>query len=472
MISPTTQQILIEVNMLKTDERKELEKQVLQYSLSGINDFVELKRLGINSDSFRDNTNKRIFESVELYLKENRTVPEIDQLYSFIVATGGNTNKELAIYINDLYPYHLQNIQVLRLIEDNIEIETKKIISDNKNEFGLDYATNLNEQISNIILKYTGNIKKEKTTTEILDELIEKIVTGKQSEEYIKTGIKSLDKNIIGIPKNHITVIGAATGQGKTTFAMQLQRNFVEQGLKVGIFSLEMSSNDLLIKNISAVTEINSIDIENNRLSENDKERIKKVNLKTENLIISESGYQTPQHIKTVINQWKIQEKIDVIIIDYLTLIKTKIKNERYDLVIGELSNDLRIFAKETGIPIIILSQLNRGYSSRPFSRPSLTDLRESGQIEQNAKLILLLYYPHKYHVDVNEERYKRESGFDIKEYRDKNGDEISRENYYNVKIVKARSGRTGDIHLKYLPQFHKFEEIFEVVEDYNSLDF
>jgi len=455
--------------MLKTDERKELEKQVLQYSLSGINDFVELKRLGINSDSFKDVINKRIFESVELYFKEHRTVPEVDQLYSFTVATGGNTNKELAIYISELYPYHLQNIQVLRLIEDNIEIETKKIINDNKNEFGLDYAINLNEQIGNIILKHTGSIKREKTTSEILKELIKEIETGKPSDEYIPTGIKSLDKNIIGIPKKHITVIGARPGQGKTTFALQLKRNFVKQGLNVGMFSLEMYSKNLLIKDISAVTEIDSIDIENNRLKSNDYDKIRKVedSLKTENFVISDNAYQTPQQIKTTINQWKIQKKIDVVIIDYLTLIKTDIKKERYDLVIGQLSNDLRIFAKETGTPIIILSQLNRQVESRSYSRPIISDLRESGQIEQDAKLILLLYYPDKYGVNVRDMSYKEQFDFDIEDYRDTKGNEIPNNNYYNIIIAKARSGRTGNVHLKYLPQFHKFEDITRLTENF-----
>lgn len=455
--------------MLKPDERKELEKKVMQYSLSGINDFVELKRLGINSDSFKDVINKRIFESVELYVKEKRTVPELDQLYSFMIATGNNSTNGLVTYISDLFPYPFQDIPVKRLIEDNIEIETKKIINDNKNEFGLDYAINLNEQIGNIILKHIGSIKREKATSEILKELIKEIETGKPSNEYISTGIKTLDKHIIGIPKKHITVIGARPGQGKTTFALQLKRNFVKQGLKVGMFSLEMDSKDLLIKDISAVTEIDSIDIENNRLKSNDYDNISKAEdlIKTENFLISENAYQTPQQIKTTINQWKIQNGIDVIIIDYLQLVKTDYKKERYDLEIGQLSNDLRIFAKETGTPIIILSQLNRQVESRSYSRPIISDLRESGQIEQNAKLILLLYYPDKYGVNVRDMSYKKQFDFNIEDYRDTKGNEIPNNNYYNLIIGKARSGRTGNVHLKYLPQFHKFEDIARLTENY-----
>ncbi len=460
--------------MLKQDERKELEKQVLQYSLSGINDFVELKRYGINSDSFQHIINKRIFESVELYVKEKRAVPEIDQLYSFMIATGNNSINGLSSYIANLTPFHYQEIPVKRLIEDNIEIETKEILEQNEKQFGLDYAVNLNEQIGNVILKHTGSIIREKTTSEILKELIKEIETSKPSNEYIPTGIKSLDKHIIGIPKKHITVIGARPGQGKTTFALQLKRNFVKQGLKVGMFSLEMDSKDLLIKDISAITEIDSLSIENNRLKSNDYDKIRKAEdmLKPENFIISEKAYQTPQQIKTRINQWKIQKGIDVIIIDYLQLVKTDYKKERYDLEIGQLSNDLRIFAKETGTPIIILSQLNRQVESRSYSRPIISDLRESGQIEQDAKLILLLYYPDKYGINVRDRSYKNQFDFDINDYRDKNGKEIPNNNYFNLIIGKARSGRTGNVHLKYLARFHKFEDISRLTDNYSENNF
>lgn len=457
--------------MLKPDERKELEKQVLQYSLNGINDFIELKSNGIEPDSFKETIHKRIFESIEHYIKEKRNTPEIDQLYSFMIATGNNSINGLSNYISNLTPFHYQDISVKRLIEDNIEIETKEILKRNENQFGLDYAVNLNEQIGNTILKHTGNLQTEKPTSESLRELIKEIESGKPSDEYIPTGIKSLDKLIIGIPKKHITVIGARPGQGKTTFALQLKRNFVKQGLKVGMFSLEMDSKDLLIKDISAVTEIDSLNIENNRLKSNDYDKIRKAEdmLKPENFVISEKAYQTPQQIKATINQWKIQKGIDVIIIDYLQLIKTNYKKERFDLEIGMLSNDLRIFAKETGTPIIILSQLNRQVESRTYSKPIISDLRESGQIEQDAKLILLLYYPDKYGVNVRDMSYKKQFDFDIDGYRDMNGKEIPNNYYYNLIIGKARSGRTGNVHLKYIPQYHKIEDITRLTENYNA---
>lgn len=452
--------------MLKPDGRKELEKQLIQYALNGIDDFLSLKTLEIKSESFKDLTNKRVFETIEIYFNQKKNIPECDQLLSFMIANNSSI-EGLARYISSLNSFPFQEIPVKRLIEDNIEIETRQAINKANSEFGLDYAINLNSKISDIILKHTGSINKEKTTSEALKETIKKIQTGKPSSDYIKTGIEPLDKYIIGVPKRHITIIGARPGQGKTTFAMQLKRNFVEQGLKVGMFSLEMSSEELHIKDISAIAEIDSLDIENNRLDSSDFKKIDDnvKQLKPENFIVDDNAFQTPQRIKAIINQWNVQRGVDIIIIDYLQLIKTDYKRERYDLEIGQLSNDLRIFAKQTGIPIIILSQLNRQNESRLYSRPAISDLRESGQIEQDAKLILLLYYPAKYGINVRDSEFKKRLNFDIDDFRDENENEIRNENYFQLIIGKARSGRTGSIHLKYQPEFNKFEKLRKITE-------
>lgn len=468
--------------MLTDEERFLNEKNILQCCLNGLNDFVEVQNFGINEKNFRNSTTKLIYTAIEDYVNRNKRLPEHYELYPFMVSTGRNSVDGLINIISDLTPLYFQPLYAYKLIDDNIELETKKILSEiNKSNqgkkptlIGLDYASEINEKISEIILKYTGNIHKEKSTTESLKELIMDIETGKPSDEYIPTGIKTLDKHIIGIPKKHITIIGARPGQGKTTFALQLKRNFIKQGLKVGMFSLEMDIKDLLIKDISAVTEIDSLDIENNRLKTNQYDKIRKVKdlLQTENFVVSDKAYQTPRQIKATINQWKIQKGIDVVIIDYLQLIKTDYKRERFDLEIGMLSNDLRIFAKETGTPIVILSQLNRLVESRSYSRPLISDLRESGQIEQDAKLILLLYYPDKYGINVRDMNYKNQFDFNIDDYRDKDGKEIPNDNYFNLIIGKARSGRTGNVHLKYLPRFHKFEDISRLTDNYSENNF
>lgn len=474
--------------MLNKEDRQNLEKKLIEYALRSNDDFISLQSFGIDKNTFIIKTHQKIFGIIENYFKENQSIPETDQIVTFFISKGLTLSRDEKLYITNLIPAALKNeLPIKRLIDDNIEIEAKKILSElNKltqtkedkdgNEippilYGLDYATELQEKISNCILKHTGSISQDKSSLFTLNELIYEIETGKPTDEFIPTGIKNLDAHIIGIPKKHLTIIGARPGQGKTTFALQLKRNFIDQGYRVGLISLEMDAKDLHKKDLAAITEINSLKIDERRLTAEEIQKIReaKIKLKPENFFVNDKAFQTPQQIKTIINQWKVQQNIDIVIIDYLQQIKPTYKKERYDLEIGALSNDLRIFAKETGTPIIILSQLNREVERRQYSRPIISDLKESGSIEQDAKTILLLYFPFKYGISPRSPYYKETFDFDLDNYSDAKGNKIPNEEYYNIIIGKARSGRTGNVHLKFLPQFSKYEEISQFNNSYTE---
>lgn len=476
--------------MLNKDDRQNLEKQLIEYALRSNDDFIYLKSFGIDQNTFIIEIHQKLFAAIENYFKKNQSIPETDEIVTFLISEGQTLSTNEKLYIANLTSTTLRNeIPIKRLIEDNIEIETKKIQSElneltqtRKDKYGneippilsgLDYASELQEKISNCILKHTGSISQEKSSLITLNELIYEIETGKPTDEYIPTGIKYLDAHIIGIPKRHLTIIGARPGQGKTTFALQLKRNFLEQGYKVGFISLEMDAKDLHKKDLAAITEINSLKIDERRLTAEEIQKIReaKKKLKPENFFVNDKAFQTPQQIKTIINQWKVQQNIDIVIIDYLQQIKPTYKKERYDLEIGALSNDLRIFAKETGTPIIILSQLNREVERRQYSRPVISDLKESGSIEQDAKTILLLYFPFKYGISPRSTYYKETFDLDLDNYSDSKGNKILNEEYYNIIIGKARSGRTGNVHLKFLPQYSKYEEISQFNNRYTAAD-
>jgi replicative DNA helicase len=190
---------------------------------------------------------------------------------------------------------------IKKLIEDNIEIETRSMIENINSESGLDYASNLNDGISKIILQHTSKINNHKSTDQVIKELLTEIKNGQPSDEYIKTGIESLDKHIIGIPKKHLTIIGARPSQGKTTFAMQLKRNFISQGLQVGMFSLEMDSKDLLLKDISADTNIDSIDIENGKLSDIEHRKICEAKFETDNLLLMTQHFKLLKRLRQLL---------------------------------------------------------------------------------------------------------------------------------------------------------------------------
>jgi replicative DNA helicase len=145
------------------------------------------------------------------------------------------------------------------------------------------------------------------------------------------------------------------------------------------------------------------------------------------------------------------------VFIDYLTQIRTPFRKDRFDLAIGEMTNSLREFAKETGLSIVILSQLNRESERRTDKKPILADLKESGSIEQDSKTVLFLYRPDYYGIDV--------SGT-INSFRTKSGKTVENDDYAEILIAKARSGRTGTIPILYQKEIHEFEDLIRVTTE------
>ncbi|MGE5402331.1 MAG: DnaB-like helicase C-terminal domain-containing protein, partial [Ignavibacteriales bacterium] len=321
---------------------------------------------------------------------------------------------------------------------------------------GLDFAVGLQEHIMQTMTKYIDGCIREIRNAETGDEVMQEIRKTMEgvSDEYIRTGITSLDRQVIGIPKRHLTVIAGRPGMGKTAFMLQIARNIMDQGYKVGIFSLEMEVQSLWVRNLSEATDIDSLRIEDGKLNAEEYVRLKAASEKyrRDNYIIDDSPSQTPEQIKARINLWKTRGKADVIMIDYLTLINTNYNKERYDLEIGSLARDLRIFAKKTCTPIIILSQLNREPERRQNRKPQLSDLRESGTIEQEAKLVLLLHRPWVYGIDPYE-------GSRFSHYT-KGGERLKPEEYMEVIIAKARNGRIGFAPVRYIPEVHRIEAV------------
>jgi len=278
---------------------------------------------------------------------------------------------------------------------------------------------------------------------------------------HIKTGFDLIDKKVIGIPKGHITIVAGRPGMGKTDFMLQLSKNILAQNYKIGIVSLEMTFAELQARNISDIAKIDSRKIESGELSKNEFEAIKSAaaKLSSDNYVVDDSSRQTPNSIKSTLRRWINDGRVDVVFIDYLTLIRTNFNRQRFDLEIGQLSQELREFAKETKLPIVLLSQLNRAVESRPSKKPFLSDLRESGSIEQDSALVMFLHRPSYYGIDPFQADYKGVSLLC-------KNDSVDAVDIANVIIAKARNGQTGTVPLKYVPKYHSFENI-EILNNY-----
>lgn len=442
---------------MTTKERITCEQSVISSILKNEELFMEVFNYCYNSEAFCLSENKLLFDYAVDYYFENGKVPGLRTLNRHLTLKEKGTT--LKKYLQDHIvnaEYTLNPLDYIKLLlDDNITHELNSVINITAGP-GFDRAIALNEAISSIITKYTSNYSRVPSNAEagkIVFDNIVKTVKGEQSD-YITTGFQTLDKDITGFPKRELTIIASRPGMGKSQFMIALLRNFIRQGVKAGVFSLEMNFQSLWHRMLAAETGIDALKIGRGNLSKDDLGKIRQAigELSKDNYIIDDNGHQTPESIKAKISLWKAKNSVDVVIVDYLTLIDYNCDERRNDLNIGKMTRDLREFAKKTGIPIILLSQLNRAVESRIEKRPLLSDIRESGNIEQDAALVMFLYRPKYYGIDPYKDNSDR--------YLTKDGLMLEAEEYAEIIIRKARSGVVGIHPMRCILNLQRFEEV------------
>lgn len=451
--------------MLIEKDRTHFENQIINGLMLYEHFFLKIYDFNPNlEDLFLNNENREIYLTViEYYIEKGYpTAPEVFNQLILKNATeevkrqfrSGPTQTEGTTDFNI----------VLRLIEDSIERRSRRVIeeTDKKRLSGIEFAETIREELDKVLLEKFNCYRKDKRTNEqkVYDLLatIKRTREGKASD-YIPTGFEKLDEAIIGMPKSHLTTIASRPGMGKTSFMLKLKRNMVKQGFKPLLISIEMTSDQLLIKDLSSYSKIDSRKIESGDINETENNALTKAtrSLCEENYFIEDDSHWTIEKVKATTRKYLISKKIDIVFIDYLTQIHTSIRKDRFDLAVGEMTNSLREFAKETGLPIVILSQLNRECERRPDKKPILADLKESGSIEQDSKTVLFLFRPGYYGIDVSSTRSS---------FRTKSGKTVENDDYAEILIAKARSGRTGTIPILYQKEIHDFEDLARVTAE------
>lgn len=311
------------------------------------------------------------------------------------------------------------------------------------------------DKIESEILKLTEIDYKDKFI--LLKELLLNIIDDIESRiksniRYtgLQTGFKLLDEMTAGFEKGKLIVIAARPSMGKTTFALNLAANMaLFYDYNVGFFSLEMPSKDLGYKIISQVTRIPYENIKRGNLQYSQMhDLIEKISsIYTKNLIFDDTSNVTPFDIKQKARRLKVKKNIDIIFIDYLQIISPPkgVHLDNRNVIIGEISKSLKILAKELDIPIVVLSQLSRQVERREDKRPLLSDLRESGAIEQDADIVAFLH---------REDYYKKKE-------KDKE-EAVKGKNITELIIEKHRNGRKGKIIFEFFPEYSLFKEIEE----------
>lgn len=271
--------------------------------------------------------------------------------------------------------------------------------------------------------------KRVKSLPQIVAENKDKYF--RESEEpKVELEFDTLNDMLGGLEGGDVVVIGARPAVGKSAFATQLTNHFSESGMKIGYFNLEMSEKQIYERFVSGVSGIGLQRIKRAiAYTGDEKERFENANniLDEKDSIIITTGSQTVSDIRNDVKKYGY----DIVIIDYLQLIKPEgtYRGNRFAEV-GDISHKLKALATDFGIPVIVLSQLNRASMQRENSEPSMSELRESGDIEQDASVIILLW-------NLDEDGLKK-----------------------GCKIAKNRQGKIGKVEMRFNGDLMKFEEI------------
>jgi len=213
----------------------------------------------------------------------------------------------------------------------------------------------------------------------------------------IDTGYRELNRLTLGFQKSELIILAARPSMGKTAFALNLACNVASLKTRpyVAFFSMEMSLDQLALRLISAKSNIDQSTLKTGKFYEKDAwSRIRYAidELKDYNLLFDESGVSTVQQLRSLCRKKKSEGKLDMVVIDYLQLLSSSSKNDSRVQEVSEISRSLKEMAKELDIPVIALSQLSRTLEARQDKRPIMSDLRESGSIEQDADIVMFIY--------------------------------------------------------------------------------
>ncbi|HEY4367330.1 MAG TPA: replicative DNA helicase [Steroidobacteraceae bacterium] len=254
----------------------------------------------------------------------------------------------------------------------------------------------------------------------------------------LSTGFAELDRMTAGLQKGDLIVVAGRPSMGKTTFAINIAENaaFGSKNAKVGIFSMEMSREQLAFRMISSLGRVDQTRLRVGNFADEDWSRINAAIslMKDAPIYIDDTGALTPTDVRARARRLKREHGLDLIVLDYLQLMQVAGTKENRATEISEISRSLKALAKELAVPIIALSQLNRSVEQRTDKKPVMSDLRESGAIEQDADLIMMIY---------REEVY------------DKN---TTRKGVADIIITKQRNGEIGEIQLTFQGKYTKFE--------------
>ncbi len=272
-------------------------------------------------------------------------------------------------------------------------------------------------------------------------DMLEKMYQNKNKVSGVESGFIDLDQKISGLNSGALLIVAARPAMGKSAFVLNIA-NYVAMHDKtpVMVFSLEMSKEEMINRILASEAEVDSMKIKNgNDLTSEDWLKLGQASGRLSNipLYIDDTPGLTATELRAKCRKAKLEKNIGLVIIDYLQLMESNTKSPSRQQEISEISRSLKILAKELSVPVIALSQLSRATESRADHKPMLSDLRESGAIEQDADIVMFIH---------REDYYNPET---------------EKKNVAEIIIAKNRSGSTGSVELAWLGQYTKFANLY-----------
>ncbi len=422
-----------------------------------------IQRLKLNEEIFYDVRHQVIYKTlIEMYDKKN-VIDPVTVLQRLkdnkLLETAGGV-----VYVTSLpdatpsaanLDYYLTIVRKKYLLRKMIHTCTEAI--SNIYNFSGD-VEELLDDVETKVLRVSEERVEE--SVDSVKDLVKKAI--EQIEHYhqnkgmfsgITTGFSEFDKLTLGLQPGEMIVIAARPSVGKTSLAMNIAEHVaVDLKMPVGVFSLEMTSESLILRTICSRARVNLKNIREGFLSDRDFPKIVNAasKLSSSPLFIDDTSNMSILELRAKARRMAQRHGIKLFVIDYLQLLYSssfRAKESRQQ-EIAEISRGIKSLAKELNVPIIVLSQLNREIEKEKNRKPRLSDLRESGAIEQDADLVGLLYQPNK-----KEEEDEEESG----------GNEAIQINLF---IAKQRNGPTGEVNLIFLKQFTRFENLLKIASE------
>ena len=272
-----------------------------------------------------------------------------------------------------------------------------------------------------------------------IEDRLERLRNNPESFAGVPTGFLDLDSMTQGMHEGDLIIVGGRPGMGKTSFAMNIAEHVaIERKLPTAVFSMEMSAEQRALRVLSSFGRIDQQRLRSGQLEDHDWSRLVSASglLREAPLFIDETGSLSPQELAGRARRMAAKQKLSLIVVDYIQLMQVPGNRENRTNEISEISRSLKALAKELKVPIIALSQLSRSLEARQDKRPIMSDLRESGSIEQDADVVLFVY---------------RE------DYHNK---ETANQGTAEIIIAKQRSGPTGKVKTAFLGQYTRFDNL------------